>query len=600
MPGPGKILRLFLEESASVALRHCASYLGYRLLGRRLLSIEDICYHEWRRQNAPSASALETMRKEAADCGHGPLISVIMPVYNTDAAMLRKAALSVERQVYPDWELCIADDCSTRADTRAELEALASRAGRVKVRFLPQNSGIAAASNAAIGLADGEFLALLDHDDELSPDALFEVAKLLGEYPDTDMIYSDEDKIDERGRRVEVFLKPDWSPELLLSNMYTCHLGVYRKTLVDEIGGFRTGFDGAQDYDLVLRLTERTRSIRHITKVLYHWRISSESTASSYSIRSETKSPEASSLKALGEALDRRRIEGTIEKGLFGGSFRVRPRIPPETLVSIVIPTKDRLEHLGRCIESIEQKTNCPDYEIIVIDNQSVEKETREYLRSLESSERRTRVIRYDKEFNFSAMNNFAAEDAKGDFLLFLNNDTEVIEPGWLEAMLELGRLPKVAIVGAKLLYPDDTVQHCGVVLWHCGAAGHLHSRLPRDAHGYFGMADAIRNCSAVSAACMMVKKKAFRELGGFDLSFRVSFQDVDFCLRALQADMRVAYTPFALLRHHESASTGKRLNEAEERLFTERWRERVPRDPFYNPNFPSDRLDFRIKSRRS
>lgn len=599
MSKPGKILRLFQAESAPVALRYCASYLGYRLLGRRLLSIEDICYQRWRRRNAPPAPALEGMKSEAAGLARKPLISVIMPVYNTEVSMLRRAVLSVESQVYPGWELCIADDCSTRADTGAELEALAARGGRIKVSFLPQNAGIAAASNAAIGLAEGEFIALLDHDDELSPDALFEVAKLLNEYPDTDMIYSDEDKIDEGGRHVEAFLKPDWSPELLLSNMYTCHLGVYRKGLVDEIGGFREGYEGAQDHDLVLRLTERTQKIRHIPKVLYHWRRTGGSTSVEYETTAGGKSASSSSIRALESALERRKIAGRVEEGLFAGSFRVRPRIPPETLVSIIIPTRDRPGHLRRCIESIEQKTTYPGYEIIVIDNRSVERETREYLSSMDSSERRVRVVRYDEEFNFSAMNNFAADDARGHFLLFLNNDTEVIEPGWLEAMLELGLLPEVAVVGAKLLYPDDTVQHAGVVLWHCGAAGHLHSGLPGEDHGYFGMADTIRNCSAVSAACMMVNRRVFRELGGFDPSFSVSYQDVDFCLRARETGMRVAYTPFALLSHHESASTGKRSNEAEERLFIERWRGKVPHDPFYNPNFPADRLDFRLEPGR-
>ncbi len=596
-----KAIRLFRTEGAAVAARYCASYLGYRLAGRRLLSIEDVCYQRWRRLHAPSPETLEKMRAKASGLDYRPLISVIMPVYNTDPAQLSRAVASVERQIYPDWELCIADDRSTRDDTRTKLKALAARGGRIKVEFLRENSGIAGASNAAIELAEGEFIALLDHDDELSPDALFEAAGVLNESPDTDMIYSDEDKIDERGRHVEAFLKPDWSPELLLSNMYTCHLGVYRKTLVEEIGRFREGFDGAQDHDLVLRLTERTEKVRHIPKILYHWRISSASTAAEYSIPSESKSPEASSMKALGEAMRRRGIEASVEKGLFDGSFRVRPEMAGSAPVSIIIPTKDRPEHLRRCIESIKQKTIHPNYEIIIVDNRSSDERAVDYLSSLESSgEDRVQVIRYDGEFNFSAINNLAAERAKGDFLVFLNNDTEVIEPGWLEAMQELGRIPGVAIVGAKLLYPDDTVQHAGVALWRCGAAGHVHNRLPRDERGYFGTADSIRNCSAVTAACMMVSREAFRKLGGFDPSYIVSYQDVDFCLRAWRAGMRVAYTPFALLYHHESASTGRRSGEAEERRFREKWRGKIPLDPFYNPNFPPDRLDFRLNPKRS
>jgi len=602
MPRISKTIELFRAEGAAIALRYCASYLGYRLLGRRLLTIEDICYQRWRQRNSPSAEALGTMGREAAGLAYRPLISVIVPVYNTDAAPLRSMVRSVEAQIYGEWELCIADDCSTRAETKAELASLASlasqasRGGGIKVTFLKENVGIAAASNAAIELAEGEFVALLDHDDELAPDALFEVAKLLNEHPDTDMIYTDEDKLDERGRHVEAFLKPDWSPELLLSNMYTCHLGVYRKSLIEEIGGFRQGFEGAQDYDLALRLTERTRRIRHIPKVLYHWRRIEGSTSMDYETSAGGKTAGASSIEALGQALDRRHIAGTVEAGLFAGSFRVRLEIPAAASVSIIIPTKDALGHLRRCIESIEKKTTYPHYEIIIIDNLSAKKETLDYLSSKAEGDR-VRVIRYKREFNFSDMNNVAADGASGDYLLFLNNDTEVIERGWLGAMLEPLQLPEVAAVGAKLLYPDDTVQHAGVALWRRGTAGHVHSRLPRGDHGYFGAADSIRNCSAVSAACMMVRKKAFLELGGFDTSLGVSYQDVDFCLRAQEAGMRIVYTPFALLYHHESASTGRRANEKEERLFAEKWREKVPSDKYYNPNFPSDRLDFRLKA---
>jgi GT2 family glycosyltransferase len=477
------------------------------------------------------------------------------------------------------------------------LESLAARGGRIKVRFLEENVGIAAASNAALELAAGEFIALLDHDDELSPDALFETAKLLNEHSDADMIYSDEDKIDEGGQHVEAFFKPDWSPELLLSNMYTCHLGVYRKSLVDEVGGFRSGFDGAQDYDLVLRLTERTEKIRHIPKVLYHWRRIEGSTSIEYDTSAGGKSAGRSSIKALEQSLDRRHIPGTVEAGLFPGSFRVRPSIPAEAFVSIIIPTRDAVDYLRRCIESIERITTFSRFEIIVVDNQSAEKETLDYLSSIADSGR-IRVIRYDDEFDFSAINNLAAETAKGDYLLFLNNDTEVIEAGWLEAMLEPLQLPGVGVTGAKLLYPDDTVQHAGIVLWHCGTAGHAHSLLPHDDHGYFGAAAGIRDYSAVSAACMMVRKKTFEDLEGFDTALSVSYQDVDFCLRALQAGLRIVYTPFALLYHHESSSTGARVNEKEERTFRERWREKIPLDGYYNPNFAPDRLNFRLRAK--
>ncbi len=589
-----KTLQMAESEGVAVTLRYLLSYLGCRFLGRRLLSVEDIRYRMWRRRNAPNEEELQAMRAGVAAFAYRPLISVIMPVFDVEPALLRRAVESVEAQVYPDWELCIADDCSSRADTREELERLAAERERVKVTFLPHNTGIAGASNAALELAGGEFVALFDHDDELSLEALFEAVKLLNEHPDTDMIYSDEDKLDERGRHVEAFLKPDWSPELLLAGMYTCHLGVYRKKLLDEVGGFRQGFEGAQDHDLVLRLTEHTDRICHIPKVLYHWRRAPGSTSVEYASPAGGKSAAPSSMKALEDALERRNIPGKVEQGLFAGSYRVRPSIPAGASASIIVPTRDRLEQLRRCVDSIRRKTSYSNYEIIIVDNQSVEKSTREYLDSL-GDDPRISVIRHDAEFNFSVINNLAADRARGDYLVFLNNDTEMIEAGWLEAMLELMQIPGVAVVGAKLLYPDDTVQHAGVVLWHCGAAGHLHSRLPRAEHGYFGMADSIRNCSAVSGACMMVEKGIFQKLGGFDVSYAVSYQDVDFCLRVQEAGHRVVFTPFALLYHHESASTGRRAAEREERIFTEKWAEKVPVDKYYNPNFPPDRLDFRL-----
>lgn len=592
-----KAFELTKREGPEIAARYCLSYLGYAFFGRRLLSVEDICYQKWRKRNAPSRESLEAMRAEAASFKRQPLISVIMPVYNVDPALLRRATDSVERQLYTKWELCMVDDGSSRPETRAEMRRLAALGPRVKVQTLERNTGIANASNAAIGLAEGEFVALLDHDDELAPEALFEVVKMLNEHPETDMIYTDEDKLDERGRHVEVFLKPDWSPETLLSTMYTCHLGAYRKNLVEQIGGFREGFDGAQDYDLALRLTERTDKIRHVPKVLYHWRRSATSTASDYLSGGAGKKPRDSSLRALREAMVRRRIEATVEPSLFDGSYRVRPLIKGDPLVTVIIPTRDNLSFLRPCIQSVDENTY-RNVEIIVVDNRSEEQETKDFLDNL-GSRQNVKVIPFDEEFHFAKMNNMAAERAEGSYLLLLNVDTRAIEPDWLASMLEVAQIPGVAIVGSKLLFPDDTIQHAGIVLWQGGTAGHLHSRLPRDSHGYFGIVDMIRNCSAVTAACMLMRKDVFDELGGFDTNLAISYQDVDFCLRAREAGYRTVYTPFSLLYHHESGLRGKPKNEADEAVFRQKWEKRMPLDPFHSPNFPRDRLDCRLNERK-
>jgi glycosyltransferase involved in cell wall biosynthesis len=592
----GKALRLAKLEGIEVAARYAASYLGYRVSGRRLLSIDDICYQRWRRRNAPATADFEAMRAETARFSYRPLISVVMPAFNTEPALLRSAVESAQQQIYPNWELCIADDCSTRADTRAALDALASQDDRIKVKLLSENKGIAGASNAAIALARGEFIALLDHDDELAPHALFEVVRLLNEQPDTDMIYTDEDKLDEHGRHVEAFLKPDWSPELLLSTMYTCHLGVYRRALIDEIGRFRPGFEGAQDYDLVLRLTERTQKIRHIPKILYHWRRGKGSTAANYSINDARKMPRKSSLKALRAALQRRGIEGAVEPGLFEGSYRVRPAIGNAPLVTVIIPTRDNLHYLRQSVRSVFENDH-RNFEMIIVNNRSEQEETLDFLESLKSRGN-VQILDFPKPYTFSEINNLGASHANGDYLLLLNSDTEAIRNDWLTAMLEVAQLPGVGIVGAKLLYPDNTVQHAGVVLWHCGPAGHLHSRLPQGLHGHFGIVDMIRNCSAVTAACMLIRKSLYDELGGLDLDLPVAYQEVDFCLRAWERGYRTAYTPYSLLYHHESVVTGRRVDTRDEAVFRTKWQDRLPSDPFHNPNFPPDRLDCRLDPR--
>jgi GT2 family glycosyltransferase len=413
----------------------------------------------------------------------------------------------------------------------------------------------------------------------LSPDALFEVVKLLQEQKDLDFLFSDEDKISPAGQLVEPFFKPGWNPDLILSMNYIAHFSVFRRTLMVEAGGFRKGFDGSQDYDLVLRVAERTTRIAHIPKILYHWRKIPGSTAS-FNLAKPYADDKAK--KALEEAVQRRQDAAEVET-LWLGRYRVRFAIEGEPLVSIIIPFRDKVHLLKQCLESITERTSYRNYEVVLIDNNSTETETHRYLGGLPE---RCRLIRYPHPFNFSAINNFAIGHAKGAYLLFLNNDTQVIEPRWIEAMLEHGQRKDVGAVGAKLLYPDGRIQHAGVVVGVGGIAGHAFKYEQEGSMGYFDLVQTVRNCSAVTAACLLMSKEKFEMVGGFDERLKVAFNDVDLCLRLLAKGYRVVYTPFSVLYHHESASRGWLHPPDDEQLMWDRWAELIQSgDPYYNPN---------------
>lgn len=512
-----------------------------------------------------------------------PLVSIIMPVYNPQRDHLLKAIDSVRRQYYPRWELCICDDASTAPHVREVLAVSAAADERIKVVFAEANNGISAASNRALTLATGEFVGLLDHDDELTPDALYEVAATLQE-SDADLIYSDEDKLDERGRRCEPFFKPAWTPDLLLSTMYICHFGVYRRRIVDEIGGFRGAFDGSQDYDLALRFTERTRRIVHIPKILYHWRKVATSAAGNADAKPYAYD---AGRRALADALHRRAIQGTVEPGVAPGFYRVRRQTRPEK-VSIIIPTRDRLNLLRACVESIESKTDYKSYEILIVDNGSHDEATLDYLK-----QSRHRVLRCDGPFNFSRLNNLAAREADGDYLLFLNNDTQALNTEWLSAMVEHAQRPEVGAVGAKLLYPNGSIQHAGVILGPDRIACHP---FRRSRGGYFNFPDIQRNYSAVTAACLMVRRALFKEVGGLnEEALPVTYNDVDFCLRLRQRGYLIVYTPYARLVHRESASRRLAVDANETAFMMATWHRELIDDPYYNPSLNASREDLSI-----
>ena len=549
-------------------------------------------YQLWIEKNEPKSEDSSGLCKEAKSLAYKPLISIIMPTYNIDEVYLRAAIESARRQFYSNWELCIADDGSTKPDVKKVLEEYRQKDKRIKIIYLEQNQGISGASNAALSLASGEFIGLLDCDDELANWTLSEMAKSLNQNPKLDFIYSDEDKLDTEGIRSEPFFKPDFSPDLLLSMNYITHFCVFRRETVNRLGGFRKGFDGSQDYDLIVRVTEFTKNIAHIPKILYHWR----KIHSSLSCNAEAK-PYAypAAMKSLAEAIARRGYSGEITM-LSHGLYKLRYDVKGNPFISIIIPTKDKTDFLRRCVDSILKKSTYSNYEIIIVDNESSETETKDYLKQI-AGNLKCRVISFNQPFNYSSLNNFAALRASGDFLLFLNNDTEVITPGWLEEMLGHSQRSEVGAVGAKLLFLDNKIQHAGVVVGLHGLAGHAFYGLAASEPGYKRLNTVARNYSAVTGACMMIRRSVFEEIGGFDEKLDVAFNDVDLCLRIFQRGYYNVWTPHAVLYHYESATRGNYQPDHNVSYFKKKWGDFLKQgDPFYNRNLALDRDDFMIK----
>lgn len=544
----------------------------------------------------------ETLRRDAGKLTRTPLISIVMPVYNTQRHYIEEAIGSVRAQIYQHWELCIADDASTEPHIRERLEHYRQLDKRIKVVYRPDNGHIAHASNSALELATGEWVAMLDHDDLLRPHALYEVAAEINRHADATVIYSDEDKIDADGRRFDPFFKPDYSPEMLLTMNYLNHLTVHRTHLVREAGGWRTGFEGSQDYDLNLRILEcvQPSTVRHIPKILYHWRAIQGSTAISLAEKPYTWEV---GRRAIREHLQRTGIAATVEPAPATPFYRVRPAIHhPAPMVSLIIPTRDGVDHLRKCIESIRSKTTYRPYEIIIVDNGSTDPEALDYLASIARLDEVT-ILRHDAPFNYSAINNMAVKQAKGSIVGLINNDIEVISPEWLSEMVSWTSLPQIGCVGAKLIYGNETVQHAGVILGLGGVAGHSHKHADRNTPGYAYRLRVSQNLSAVTAACLLVRKDIYEEVGGLDEThLKVAFNDVDFCLKVREAGYRNLWTPFAELYHHESLSRGAEDNpeklarfKSEVRTMQSRWGEKLLVDPYYSPNLTIGREDFSL-----
>jgi GT2 family glycosyltransferase len=538
------------------------------------------------------------------DLAFKPLVSVIVPVYNPTLDHLKRCLDSVLGQEYPHWQLCIADDASTDPAVSTLLADYAEQHRRVHVVTRESNGHICAASNSALALAEGEYIALLDHDDCLAQEALLEMVVALNQQPQARLLYSDEDKLDERGQRFDPHFKPDWNPDLLLAQNYISHLGMYETALVKSVGGFREGFEGSQDHDLVLRVSAHLRpeQIVHVPKVLYHWRAAEGSTAMNSGQKAYTSQ---AGLNAVADYVATSHPGAKVKQGEFANTYRVRWPVPaPEPLVSLLVPTRDRVEILKPCVDTILALTEYRNFELLILDNQSTCPKTLAYMEKVVEQDPRVRVLRWEQPFNYSAINNFGSQHAKGKIIGLVNNDIEPINASWLTEMVSQASRPEIGCVGAKLYYPNDTIQHAGVILGIGGVAGHAHKYFTRHAIGYFTRLHVAHNLSAVTAACMLVRKSIFEEVGGLnETHLAVAFNDVDFCLKVREAGYRNVWTPYAELYHHESISRGaddnakKRTRAAGEVAYMrETWAKKLDNDPAYNPNLTLVHEDFSLR----
>ena len=559
---------------------------------------DDVDYEQWYENHKALPEELEKQKNEKWK--RKPLISIVVPVYNTPQVFLRQMIESVQNQSYSEWELCIGNASPENKEMKKILEEYKKDA-RIKEVEIPENKGISQNTNRAMEIASGELIGLLDHDDLLAPNALYEIAKAVNEHPDPEVIYTDEDKVTtDLKEHFQPHLKPDFNLDLLRSNNYICHFFVASRDLIKRVGGFRPEFNGAQDYDLILRCTEQAKQIVHIPKILYHWRVHKASTADNPA--SKMYAFDAGK-RAIEEHLVRCRTKGTVQHTKDLGFYRVKYEICGEPLVSIIIPNKDQSEALKKCLDSIREKTSYRNYEIIIVENNSEEPETFAFYKKIAGE--KIKVVTWEGEFNYSAINNFGVRHARGDYLLLLNNDVEIINGDWLTEMLSHCQRKEVGIVGAKLYYPDNTIQHAGIIIGIGGVAGSVFVGLPRAFSGYLHKASIQLDLSAVTAACMLVKRSVFEQVGGLEEKLKVAFNDVDFCLRVREKGYLVVYDPYAELYHYESKTRGAEDTKEKIRRFqTEieymrsHWIGLLKKgDPYYNCNLSLTKWDYSLKN---
>ena len=520
---------------------------------------------------------------------YNPKISVIIPVYNVSRKLLSECLDSILNQSYDNFEICLADDNSSNEETKQTLKEYEEKDKRIKVVYRKENGMISKASNSALELSTGEFIMLVDNDDTINKDAMYYMVEALNDNKKLDFIYSDEDKLDYNGNRCEPHFKPDYSPDTFMSINYICHLSMIRKTIVDKLGGFRSEYDGSQDYDLFLRVVEVTDNIYHIDKILYHWRQTPTSTAGSIDNKNYTID---TSIKALNQALKRRKINGYAYKHPNLNSFLINYE-HDNPLVSIIIPTRDRLDLLKNCVDSIIDKCTYKNYEIVIADNDSKEKETLNFFKEYKKKYKNFLVEKVSGEFNYSKINNKAIKKCHGEYILLLNNDTEVIEPDFLDKMVGYAIQKHVGAVGIKLLYADNKVQHAGVVLGYGGLAGHIYVTASAHDHGAYGRLSMPYNYSAVTAACLLVSKKKYLKVGGLDENLKVALNDVDFNLKLLKEGYYNVLLPNVTMYHLESKSRGYEVTKEkqerfkkEENYMIEKWNDYLEKDKYFSRNY--------------
>lgn len=558
-------------------------------------------YQIWIEKNEPTKEELQEQKNTKFKIN--PKISIIIPMYNTPVNFFEELVDNLIGQTYSNWELCLADGSP---EENKELEKIYKKDERIKYKFIGENKGIAGNTNEALSLVTGDFVALLDHDDLLPLFSLYEIVKCINENPDVEFIYTDEDKFEKLGgKRYDPYFKSDFAPDTLRANNFICHFSVFKKELMDKLGGFRSEYDGAQDYDILLRMSEETNKIVHIPKILYHWRVHALSTAKA----GGTAKPYAyeAGIKAIQDHINRLGLKGTVEQGNTLGTYKINYEVIGNPKVSIIIPNKDYINTLKVCLNSLKKLTTYENYEIIVVENNSEESETFDYYKKIDGKDKIKVVYFPEKEFNYSKIINFGVKNSTGDYIIQLNNDTELMTPNWIQEMLGFAQREDVGAVGVELFYPDNTIQHAGIIIGIGGVAGHVFKNLPKGIHGYFSKDAMIQNLSAVTAACIMTPKSIYYDVDCMDEKFKVAFNDVDFCLKIREKGKLIVYNPFIQFKHYESKSRGfedtpekKARFQTEIDRFHDKWQSVLDKgDPYYNINLRLDNDQCAIRTEK-